>query len=524
MRSFRKLRPFAWLPLIVIFFGLRALGAYASTPLGPYDEGLLFTDAFLLRRGFAMYRDFHFCYPPGVVQIVRAVIALHLPAIWTVRVLTLLVRIASAVLAGRLVGRSQGHRFCPWTCAAVLVLQSGLGLVLFAYPVAILLGLALIATLPHPGSPRWRYFVSGILLAGVSYLRIDLFVYVCGLLAPMELLWWFLRRESFFAGSLARQRDFLMGLLATVLVLWLPVIIQSGISRPLHDLVLDLSQKIMPGRKLPIPPFDEIVEVSHLNLRLSAWLVEPTRLGLLLGVTAGVIATFALLSRAGRVWRSALPAEVTPALRTLALLVAFSLSTLPQALRRFDYFHVAYGFPVTIALLVIAGGARLREPVLLLALLTWFFGPPALLRMDGLKDLWSNHSDVRFAHPDRLEVARFVAGETRPDEPFFSACYSHRITMASNLDLHYLAKRPGATQYMIFDPGTTNSVQGQTEMVADLERTRPKIVVRGPGCAWYEPNDSQKEGPTLLDDYLAAHYALERNIGPWAIWRPVAPH
>src|SRR5687768_2379501 len=85
-----------WLPLLMVFFAVRVLLARAYLPLGSYDEGLLFTDAYLLRRGAVMYRDFHFCYPPGVVQLVRAVLALHLPAIWTVRLLALLVRLASA--------------------------------------------------------------------------------------------------------------------------------------------------------------------------------------------------------------------------------------------------------------------------------------------------------------------------------------------------------------------------------------------------------------------------------------------
>jgi hypothetical protein len=60
-------------------------------------------------------------------------------------------------------------------------------------------------------------------------------------------------------------------------------------------------------------------------------------------------------------------------------------------------------------------------------------------------------------------------------------------------------------------------------MVADLERTRPKIVLRGPGCVWNEPNDSMKPGAVLLDEYLAEHYALDTKIGPWAVWRPRVP-
>src|SRR5258708_5968426 len=130
----RTLGPLPWLPMLALFFGVRALLALGKGELGYFDEGVLFTDAFLLRSGYVLYRDFHFCYPPGVVQIVRAVMALDLPTIWTVRLISLGVRIGSGVLAGVLVGRAHRSRFCIWTCAAVVGLQERLALLLFAYP------------------------------------------------------------------------------------------------------------------------------------------------------------------------------------------------------------------------------------------------------------------------------------------------------------------------------------------------------------------------------------------------------
>lgn len=517
--GWRELGSLAWFPLLASFLALRALLARGSFELGYYDEGLLFTGAQLLRQGFTVYTDFHFCYPPGILQIVRAVMALDLPPIWTVRLLALVVRIGSAVAVGFLVGRSRNKRFCLWASAIVLILQERLGLVLFAYPLALLLALLAILLWPTPSAPRWRGIVCGLLLGCVSYLRHDLFTYAVGSLAIAEGLWWALKRESLFLESARRLRDFALALVGSVLALWLPVFIQSGISRPLHDIVIDLATRIMPHRKLPIPSLIERIEVAPLELKLPAALVEISRLGFALGIVAACAATLAISIRGTRAFRAG-DIGRRPALRTMLLLGAFALATLPQALRRFDDFHVIFGVPATVAALLVAAGPRLREPLFLLAIMTWFVAPPPFVSWAGAKQLWQQRADEYFIPPDRLQIAKYVARKTKPGEPFFSACYTHRRTLASNLDLYYLARRPAATQYIIFDPGTTNSVAGQSEMIADLERTRPKIVLRGPGCIWNEPNASMDEGAALLDEYLDKHYALHRNVGAWAVWRP----
>jgi hypothetical protein len=80
-------------------------------------------------------------------------------------------------------------------------------------------------------------------------------------------------------------------------------------------------------------------------------------------------------------------------------------------------------------------------------------------------------------------------------------------------------KRPGATRYMQFDPGTVTSTEGQLEMVADLQRSRPHILVLDAGCSWYEPNDSRNEGATILDDFIALHYRPYRSVAGTALWR-----
>ena len=78
-----------------------------------------------------------------------------------------------------------------------------------------------------------------------------------------------------------------------------------------------------------------------------------------------------------------------------------------------------------------------------------------------------------------------------------------------------LADRPNPTRYDIQAPGVVTTEPVQREIVADLRRTRPRVVVRdtSPVTAAREPNAAgRSSGVTLLDDYIAGAYReVERH-------------
>ena len=53
----------------------------------------------------------------------------------------------------------------------------------------------------------------------------------------------------------------------------------------------------------------------------------------------------------------------------------------------------------------------------------------------------------------------------------------------------------------------------QRLMIADLERTRPKVAILAPSKESSEPNESRNAGSTLLDEYLRAHYRKKSSAG-----------
>jgi hypothetical protein len=508
----RSLRGVPWLPLLVGCFALRVLIPHASVPLGAYDEGLVLSNAFLMNHGRIIYRDFYSNYPPGVFQIIRAVLALDLPAIWTARLFAFAVRLATAICAARLARKAAGlPGFCAWTGSTVLVLQAGLGLTFLAYPLALLCGQAALLVWPSP-SGRGSRIASAMLLGLVSYFRHDVFVYWMAGMCAVEAASWALRRCSFFAESAAELGKLLATIAVTLAVLWLPVMIASGVHQPLRDLVLDQARRTMPGRVLPLPPLFEPLPIASLAIRLPAFLGEPTRLGIVLGLAgagAGVLAVLHSLC-AGPLARGRS--------RLLALVVIFALATLPQAWQRSDFWHVIFGVPATAAALV-AASPWMARPLLMITLLTWFAYPPAFASMDAARRAWSERDDAHFITPPRRELVKFVRTQTRESESVYLGCASHRRTMWSPVDLLYLTRRRNATRYVQFDPGTVTSEAGQAEMIEDLKRSQPRLALLDPVCAYDEPNASRIPGATILDDYLAQHYQRWRDVGGLAIWK-----
>jgi hypothetical protein len=76
---------------------------------------------------------------------------------------------------------------------------------------------------------------------------------------------------------------------------------------------------------------------------------------------------------------------------------------------------------------------------------------------------------------------------------------------------------------MQLDPGLATGTDGQHAMIADLERNRPRLVLRATHCWWYEENLSRQPGSPLLDKYLAIHYVRKQMLGSFSVWVRRAP-
>lgn len=120
--------------------------------------------------------------------------------------------------------------------------------------------------------------------------------------------------------------------------------------------------------------------------------------------------------------------------------------------------------------------------------------------------------------PER-EAVRYVVAHSAPDQPIFVANGINDKVFIDDMAMYFLAGRQPATKWSQFDPGLQNSEPIQVEMIAELERNRPPLVILD--SEWddvSEPNGSARHsGVTLLDDYIHEKYRLAANFGPYAI-------
>jgi hypothetical protein len=86
--------------------------------------------------------------------------------------------------------------------------------------------------------------------------------------------------------------------------------------------------------------------------------------------------------------------------------------------------------------------------------------------------------------------------------------------------LYILLDRSNPTRYDVVQPGVVTTAKVQREMRADLERTRTRLIVRweAPVARATEDNGSgRSSGVTLLDEYIASHYARVGQYGDYLL-------
>jgi hypothetical protein len=132
---------------------------------------------------------------------------------------------------------------------------------------------------------------------------------------------------------------------------------------------------------------------------------------------------------------------------------------------------------------------------------------------DGVQTTAADARDLRglLAAVDRLSC---------PGDPILVAPPRFDQVTVGNPLLYVLADRTNPTRYDVMQPGIVTTEQVQREMIADLERARPALVVRweDPRARAQEPNGSaDSSGVTLLDDWIAAPYPRAQRFGRYVL-------
>jgi hypothetical protein len=124
-----------------------------------------------------------------------------------------------------------------------------------------------------------------------------------------------------------------------------------------------------------------------------------------------------------------------------------------------------------------------------------------------------------------IRSVAFVHAHVPPGQPIYVIGARADLVTSGHPLFYVVADRPNPTPYDIAAPGVVTSAPVQREIVRDLRRARPRVVLRwtAPVTAQREPNlAGRSSGVTILDDYLRADYRLARRFGFYLLLVPRA--
>jgi hypothetical protein len=117
-------------------------------------------------------------------------------------------------------------------------------------------------------------------------------------------------------------------------------------------------------------------------------------------------------------------------------------------------------------------------------------------------------------------LSRYVRARVPAGQPVFVANPRFDLVNVGNPLVYVLVQRPNPTRYDVMQPGVVTTAPVQREIIGDLERSRPRLVIR-----WLSPladhaddnGAGESSGVRLLDRYLARTYAPERRFGDYQV-------
>ena len=118
------------------------------------------------------------------------------------------------------------------------------------------------------------------------------------------------------------------------------------------------------------------------------------------------------------------------------------------------------------------------------------------------------------------ELVPYVRARVPPGQPVFVANPRYDLVNVGDPLLYVLLGRPNPTRYDVMQPGVVTTAPVQREIAGDLERARPRLVVRwlSPVADYAAPDGAgRSSGVRILDRYLDAHYVEVRRFGFYAV-------
>ena len=510
--------PVWFVPLLLFAGGLFLSGLTILNGVQPNDEGLMLQAAVRIADGQVPYGDFWWYYPPGQPYLLGGLSALLGPSLLWWRIVRLVADAAVALLAWRLARRRAGPylSFVVWLISiCAMAFPSG------PHPSPLALVFALGALLLFERRPLLAGALVGLCLAWriefAAYLGVGIVLAIAiSTTAPTE--------------RLRQIGRIVIGAVVVAVIAYLPVVLSAGVARSWDLLIRYPIEDFSAYQALPFPRLYDGA-LASLDDWAGALLPFYLPLALLIALLSGLV-TIALCFLRQRDW-------------PLIAAGVFAIGMAHYMLVRPDYFHTA---PLAVTASILAAWAIAaasasqsnRSSVSVRSAAATLFAAVAVvslayLTVQGVARRWLQVSEpvvaltTPVAKPVRAEAAAavpldeavsYVQANSSPGQPIYVVGRRADITTAGAPLIYVLAERPNPTRYDISAPGVLTSAPVQEEIVADLVRTKPKLIVRwdSPTTAAPEPNRSgRSSGVRILDRYIADNYHQSVRYGDWVV-------
>jgi Dolichyl-phosphate-mannose-protein mannosyltransferase len=547
-----------WVQLAVFAAALGLLIATMPRDVRPYDEGLILFGSARVQSGDIPYRDFYANYGPGQFYVLATLFKVFGPSVLVERLWDLLIRACTVLVVYLIVDRTWNRRRALLISLLVTMWLSYFEF--YGYPVFPCLLLSLLSLYCLISIYRGYRATAPLLASGVCVGITILFRPDIGIAAGAG--------GAFTLGLFhiaqkldARQRT--RALLRSGTIYLTGIALASGPALVLlfaagatHDMLVDIvfipARIYVRMRSLPFPSLGAIAaDRTHLKFasleRLAVYLP-------LLGVLLGVAAAWALRSDQQSATTAGQQAVRSQRLWTLFQLIIFSLLFFFKGWVRVEPLHMALSI---VPSLIILGVCRLhlhsrRAEILsgigVLCLLVTSLPPiqHALARplhlISRTEDVTSSNGAVGFVSStpavrpegsgcfppkglerircltipeEQAEAIHYIQQHTTENEGIFVGSNRHDKIFVNDVLFYFASKRSSVTKWHQFDPGVQTTGEIQSEIVAELQRARPRYIVLN--SRWdnvNEPNESARSsGVKTLDQYIGANYQVVASFG-----------
>jgi len=522
--------------------------------VNPYDEGIILFGANRVMDGDIPHRDFYANYGPAQFYIVAALFKVFGPSVLIERCWDAVVRSVLAALVFAVADRFTLRRVALVASAASVTWLGYLGYYGYtAFPALAASLVSLLFLIPPAGSPGLKL---GPILAGgcmgiATLFRYDIgaagFASGCAILVLDKLL-----SQADNPGWLPMIRALLRFSLGFGIAT-IPGAILFTIHGAIPDLIFDAiifpKEFYAKTRSLPFPtlaslhiwPMDFSIYIPFLAIIAAAATMfdiitahrpipgsgpQHGDRRLLMSIAALLLLTIVYAAKGS--------VRVSPIQISMALIVSLILVSIlaqPFPTRRFVSRSVVTAcvlLAATYTFFCSVDGLRRAAQNVAWATkpgtwqfpATWPPPPEGTCRMPAGLDRLACFR----VSPEMSETIRYVQGHTAIYEPIFIGLSRHDKILANDVLLYFAINRRSATKWHHFDPGLQTSYLIQQEMVQELQRTKPKLIVLETKWAdAHEPNDSaNSSGVTLLDKYIEASFKPVAWFGPNTVLQAVS--